>query len=798
MGNKAASQAGLCPSNLDFETGDFTNWECRWGYVDAPGNVNTVHLDNLGQVPGRHSIISRATAGIDPYGRFPEICPNGSGYSVRLGSSGGGHEAESISYTYTIPSTLTVFSMLFHYAVVLQDPNHNAWEQPRFRARITDLTTNAPIPCVDFDFTASASLPGFKVSPVGQGVLYKDWTPITINLTPFIGRTIQLEFITNDCIFQAHFGYAYIDVNTNCNGAISGTTICQGDNSVTLSAPNGFQSYEWFSDNTFSTSLGTTQNLPLTPAPAVGAVFPVIVSPYTGFGCRDTLYATISVAPKPLAVAGPDVAVCNLQPVQIGTASTPGYTYAWSPASQLNNASVANPVVLSSPALPTEFSVITTDILTGCISYDTTVISGVVIDDAIVVTGNADFCDGELPPALSVNNTVPGIQWYNNSSPITGATTAVYQPVIMGNYWAQLLQNGCMDSTSVITVAPHRIPLVSFYPDEDSLCFTNNTFNFHNTTTIADNASLQYNWKFSDGITLQTTDAVRSFTAAGMYKVEMTATSSFGCKDSTKMNVYVLPNNIPDFSWDSICADRPVSFRNLSNENGSPQVTYKWNFNNGGPGSILKNPLPVLFTAAGTTTVSLEMTSKGCEAQPQTITKPVQVNAAPAGIRYPDITVPEGSSKFIHVRDMSGNTYNWRPQVQLSNYNSRFTEFFATGNDTRYFIEIADKNTCITTDTLLMQILKKPGFYLPTAFTPNGDGLNDLAIPYLVGTKSLKSFSVFNRWGSLVFYSTKYGEGWNGKYKGINQDAGVYVWILEFTDSNNKKITERGTITIIR
>jgi gliding motility-associated-like protein len=206
----------------------------------------------------------------------------------------------------------------------------------------------------------------------------------------------------------------------------------------------------------------------------------------------------------------------------------------------------------------------------------------------------------------------------------------------------------------------------------------------------------------------------------------------------------------------------------------------------------------VTFGTAGPTDVSLEMTSLGCEAKPQTITKSVMVNSAATGIKYPDITVPQGSTQFIHARDLAGDSYTWKPSTNLTSYNSRYTEFIANGNDVQYLINIADKHSCITTDTLLVQVLKKPGYYLPTAFSPNGDGLNDLLTPYLIGMKSLKRFSIYNRWGHLVFYSTKYGEGWNGKFQGRDQDAGVYIWMLEFIDSNDKKVSEKGTVTIIR
>jgi len=70
--------------------------------------------------------------------------------------------------------------------------------------------------------------------------------------------------------------------------------------------------------------------------------------------------------------------------------------------------------------------------------------------------------------------------------------------------------------------------------------------------------------------------------------------------------------------------------------------------------------------------------------------------------------------------------------------------------------------------------------------------------PFLVGMKLLKSFSVYSRWGTLVFHSIHPAEWWDGRYRGQEQPAGVYVWILVFINNNNQEITEKGTITLIR
>ncbi len=956
----ANAQIGLCPSNLDFEGGDFSGWECRYGSATNPLGSP---LPNIGVQAGRHTIITAATAGIDPYGFFPEMCPNGSGFGVKLGNHQTGTQAESISYTYTIPATLTNFSLLFYYAVVIESPGHTYSNQPRFQARIIDVSTNAIIPCVDFNFIADSTPGGFRTSPIPGNlnsiVLYKDWTPISVNLNAYIGKTIVLEFITRDCLQGGHAGYAYIDVSSVCNGAIQGSTVCFGDASTTLSAPFGFQNYTWYSDISFSTIISTSQTVTFTPPPAVGAVYPVIVEPFPGFGCLDTLYATITVSPRPISNAGPDLSICEGQQVQIGGPPTPGYnylwtpagqvsnpissnpfawntgpptefivrttdlltscvsfdsalissffvdtalqvtgkqvycagdpaagtlsvngtvsgvqwydgalpipgatgltyqpgasgnywaqvqqsgcidstrtevftvnplpvstagpnasictnnqtiqlgappnpayTYSWTPATQVSNAAIADPVAWAIGATTTEFIVHTTDPLSGCNTYDSTYITGRVVDTSILLNGKNDFCT--IDPAwgiLSVNNTVTSVQWYDGTNQVPGATGFSFRPLVTGNYWAQVQQFGCTDSTATVAFNIHAMPLASFTPSSDTGCLTKHSFIFTNTSTVSDGSPMSYVWRLGDGTTQTVTDAIKTYTAIGNYPVKLITSTSSGCADSTNnFIVHVVPNGNAYFRWDSICTNRPVYFYNLSTENGSAQVNYNWNFNNGGAGSSIKDPLPVIYNTVGQTDVTLILTALGCENDPDTATRRVQVNIQKPGVSYRTITVPQGSSQFIHARDTVGNFFNWRPQTQLSNYHTQYTEFRAV-DDVKYLIDISDVHTCVTTDTMQILVLKKPGFYLPTAFTPNGDGLNDEVQPYLIGMKGLKSFSVFNRWGNLVFYTSTYGKTWNGKSQGVDQDPGVYVWYIEFYNFDNKKVTEKGTITLIR
>ena len=280
-----------CPQNIGFESGTFINWECFAGNIDGFGYINVA---STAPIADRHVIIANSVPQLkDYYGGFPINCPNGSKYSIRLGNSNTGSQAERVSYTFTIPPSQTDFSIIYNYAVVFQNPNHAAIQQPKFTAKVFDVTANRYVDCGSFQFVASGNLPGFQVSPVKADVFYKPWSPITIKLLGYAGKTIRLEFTNNDCTPGGHFGYAYIDVNENCTSPISGNTYCAGTtDSLTLVAPFGFQQYNWYSSD-FSSLLGTSNTLTLSPPPPPNTTFALEIIPYPGLGCLDTLRTTI-------------------------------------------------------------------------------------------------------------------------------------------------------------------------------------------------------------------------------------------------------------------------------------------------------------------------------------------------------------------------------------------------------------------------------------------------------------------------------------------------------------------------
>ena len=91
-----------------------------------------------------------------------------------------------------------------------------------------------------------------------------------------------------------------------------------------------------------------------------------------------------------------------------------------------------------------------------------------------------------------------------------------------------------------------------------------------------------------------------------------------------------------------------------------------------------------------------------------------------------------------------------------------------------------------------------PGVFVPSGFTPNNDGRNDVLRPVAVGIKAIEYFNIYNRWGQLLFSTKINGRGWDGKIKGQLQPTGTFVWMVKATDYTGAAYFQKGVTTLIR
>ena len=142
--------------------------------------------------------------------------------------------------------------------------------------------------------------------------------------------------------------------------------------------------------------------------------------------------------------------------------------------------------------------------------------------------------------------------------------------------------------------------------------------------------------------------------------------------------------------------------------------------------------------------------------------------------------------------------YQWSsPTVTIPN---PFTKnpFVILNNDAVFYLKATDNIGCTGTDTVFVKVLNGPAYYVPNAFSPNGDGQNDIFRAIPVGFANTTYFRVFNRLGILMFETNQYLKGWDGTYNGKPQPAGVYVWTVAGTDKDFKRVELKGTVNLLR
>ena len=118
--------------------------------------------------------------------------------------------------------------------------------------------------------------------------------------------------------------------------------------------------------------------------------------------------------------------------------------------------------------------------------------------------------------------------------------------------------------------------------------------------------------------------------------------------------------------------------------------------------------------------------------------------------------------------------------------------------DQIYVLTVTNSQGCEDRDTLRINVFDHADIYVPTAFTPNDDGKNDVLRVVAPGFRQLLFFRIYNRWGQLVFETKDMNKGWNGAIQNRPLASDVYVWIVLGIDASNQRMERKGTVLLIR
>lgn len=295
-----------------------------------------------------------------------------------------------------------------------------------------------------------------------------------------------------------------------------------------------------------------------------------------------------------------------------------------------------------------------------------------------------------------------------------------------------------------------------------------------------------YQWTLGGQVIGGQTGPALSATQPGIYTV--TAYTGLGCGDSAEASISLIPNPSAGFSYATSCQDTPVVFTNMST--ATVPVTYLWTDNDDHVSSAT-NPV-FTYTGAGTYTVNLIVTPDGCASLAEAVQETISITTPPPGTALPRIFVVTGKATPLVAPSYPNAAYLWAPAVGLSSDTVMDPDATLTG-DQAYAVTITLASGCVMTDTLQVDMIAPDVVYIPSAFTPNGDGHNDLFVIAGLNNYPGSALMVFNRWGNRVYTSSSYNNDWDGG----DQPPGTYVYVLQVKFPDRYEL-KKGWLEIIR
>jgi gliding motility-associated-like protein len=261
------------------------------------------------------------------------------------------------------------------------------------------------------------------------------------------------------------------------------------------------------------------------------------------------------------------------------------------------------------------------------------------------------------------------------------------------------------------------------------------------------------------------------------------------CPSLDTMILTVIQPPVLDATPDTIvCAGSSIQLE------ASNAVTYQWTpvdyLDNAG----IANPVS---TPDATVTYAVEgVDGFGCVGYDTTTITVLPLPAVDVG---PDWIIDLVQDEFALLNGVAPTaaSFSWDPVTGLDDPGS-LTPSAQPELPTTYILTVTDANGCVNSDTVFVDVLNEFSVILPDAFTPNGDGLNDVWRPVTIGLIEFVDVSIYNRWGERLYFSRERSAGWDGTFMGKAQEMGSYIAVVRIRDPKGQPIQTTGTVTLIR
>lgn len=649
----------------------------------------------------------------------------------------------------------------------------------RLRISKPFVTTDATSVTLQYSGTAGNGtdvrlLPTGVVIPPGQTEIFLDINPTIDNLDEGI-ETLKITALYS-CNLNAPAFNDSIEIQVRdfepMNITPDSAITCRRQN-LQLAAPAGYAQYRWDNNSTLN---NTNIRNPVATPTAAQTTYYCTASNGT-CKARDSAI----VFQKKLYLDATEKVTCRNS--SNGSISMSGGAEWQRPlAFSFNNAAYGGDSVFSN--LSKGFYILKMKDAVGCVDSINYFLDQQNTDPRITnVISTAASCSG-LPDGLAQIVVTGGVAPYLFSiDSIVFNSTDTFN-LLRGNYTVYVTDSsGC-------TALPR--PFVIPFSNVLKIKTIADTFTCEGipvTLTTASDGNL-YSWEPSTGLN---NDALQSPLAAPSSTTRYIVTGSKGiCKGTDTVIIHV--NKAPIAKAGN---DITICYNSSATLHGAGADTVYWQ-----PAALLSSDTvvnPVTDNLLTSTDFYLMVKdTKGCSSlNADTVTVLVR---APAKVDIGgDTIIAIDQPLQLLAKDLNNSgfsNFSWSPPDGLSNPFIQNPLAVVQKDSVTYTVSTSTPEGCPSSDTMTVKIFAGPALYVPSAFTPNGDGNNDRLHIIAAGVKQLNYFNIYNRWGQLVFSTGNTSISWDGKYKGKNAGAGTYVWIAEGIAYRGNTIQQKGTIVL--